>query len=334
MPATIKAVSYYLPSAVLSNEAIEAQFPEWKAEDIFLKTGIRQRHVCAHDEIASDCAVNAAEQLFSENDLEKDAIDFLIFVTQSPDYASPTTACVIQDRLGLNKGIGAIDINLGCTGFVYGLSVANGLIQSGAAKEVLLLTSETLTKYIHPNDKSCKTIFGDAGAAALISGDSKGIGNFQFGTDGSGKDKMIKPNGAMRNSFLKVQGIDYLDEFGNQTNDNCFHMNGPEVFIFTMKHVPKLIADTLEKNSLSLEEVDLFIFHQANGWMLENLRKKIGIPKEKFFMYMENIGNTVSSTLPICWNEASKTGKIKPGQKVLLAAFGVGLSMAATVVET
>lgn len=334
MGTRIKQSAYYLPQQVVTNNDLAVKFGNWSAAQIEEKTGIAKRHVCAHDEIASDCAIAAANKLFDQHPSEKEHVDFLIFVTQSPDYASPTTACIIQDRLGFSKSIGAIDINLGCTGFVYGLSVAKGLIATGAAKHVLLLTSETLTKYIHEFDYSSRTIFGDAGAAIIISNsDSENVGQFAFGTDGSGKDIMIKPNGSFRYPLTHLCGLDYTDKYGNQTNPNNFHMDGPEVFMFSLKNVPGLVNRTLANNGLTIDDIDLFIFHQANGFMLEKLRKKCEIPPEKFFMYLKEVGNTVSSTIPIALNEAEKQGVLEPKMKVLLAAFGVGLSMAGTVIE-
>lgn len=325
-------ISYYLPEQILTNEDLEQLFPDWKADDIESKTGIYKRHCAAYDELASDCVVKAAETLFEEHQIDKSTIDFLIFVTQSQDHASPTTACLIQNRLGLNKSIGAFDINLGCTGFVYALSVAKGLMVTNNLKNTLILTSETLTKYIHPKDKSARTIFGDAGAATLVSKSTK-IGNFIFGTDGSGSEVMIKRNGSFRFPFNKVWGVDYDDGYGSITNDDYFRMKGQDVFVFAVKTVPKLIKDILKANKLTLEEIDVFIFHQANGFLNEHLRKKIGIPKEKFFVYLREVGNTVSSTIPIALKEAFAENKVQKGNKVLLAAFGVGLSWAGTVIE-
>ncbi len=334
MPAKIQCISYYLPKNILTNEELSNQFPEWSAEDIYLKTGIKKRHITDWDEIASDCATKAAEKLFEEHHIDRSEIDFLIFVTQTNDYVSPTTACLIQRRLNLKTSIGAFDINLGCSGFVYGLSVAKAMVNSGVAKNLLLLTSEVLSKYLHHQDKSSRTIFGDAGAAILVSnGEKNQLGEFVFGTDGNETGTMLFPNRGFRRPLLHQWGIDYKDEYGNIFNDNYFHMNGPEVFLFSMKRVPPMIAEVLEKNNLGMDDIDLGIFHQANGYMLEALRKKLKIPDDKFYMYMEEVGNTVSSSIPIALYEAEHTGKVKRGDRVLLAAFGVGLSWGACVME-
>lgn len=330
MKANIKAISYYLPEAVLSNDLIHQEFPEWDIEKISSKTGINSRHISASDEFSSDMAVKAAEKLFAEHNIDKSTIDYLLFCTQSPDYFLPSTACIIQDKLGLNTSIGALDFNLGCSGFVYGLSLAKGLIAGEMAKNVLLITSETYSKFIHPKDKSNKTIFGDAAAATLITAE-KGfcsIGNFIFGTDEKGAENLIVKQGGMRFP-VSDENEDIKDEFGNVRNDKNLFMNGTEIFNFTGEFVPKLTASILEKSNLTKEDIDLFIFHQANKYMLNHLRKKIKIPEDKFFIAMEHCGNTVSSTIPIALYEAQKQAKLVNNKNVILAGFGVGYSWGA-----
>lgn len=330
MKANIKAISYYLPEAVLSNDLINQEFPEWDIDKISSKTGINSRHISANDEFSSDMAVKAAEKLFAEHNIDKSTIDFLLFCTQSPDYFLPTTACIIQDRLGLNTTTGALDFNLGCSGFVYGLSLAKGLIAGGMAKNILLITSETYSKFIHSKDKSNKTIFGDAAAATLIS--SEGgfctIGEFVFGTDGKGAENLIVKQGGMRFP-VSNDNEDVTDEFGNVRNHKNLFMNGTEIFNFTGEFVPKLTEAILEKADLTKEDIDLFIFHQANKYMLNHLRKKIKIPEEKFFIAMEHCGNTVSSTIPIALYEAQQEKRLKDCHNLVLAGFGVGYSWAA-----
>ncbi|SEO86926.1 3-oxoacyl-[acyl-carrier-protein] synthase-3 [Flavobacterium sp. CF108] len=330
MKANIKAISYYLPEEVLSNDLINKEFPEWDIEKISSKTGINSRHISAKDEFSSDMAVKAAEQLFAEHNIDKSTIDYLLFCTQSPDYFLPTTACIIQDKLGLNTSIGALDFNLGCSGFVYGLSLAKGLIAGEMAKNVLLITSETYSKFIHHKDKSNKTIFGDAAAATLISSEEGfcSLGKFIFGTDGKGAENLIVKQGGMRFP-VSNENEDISDEFGNVRNDKNLYMNGAEIFNFTGEFVPKLTEAILEKSNLTKEDIDLYIFHQANKYMLNHLRKKIKIPEEKFFIAMEECGNTVSSTIPIALYEAQKQGKLIESKNLILAGFGVGYSWAA-----
>lgn len=327
--AQIKAISYYLPDYKLTNEIISDNFPEWDVNKISSKTGINERRISAVNEFASDMGVKAAEKLFEEHDIKKSDIDFILFCTQSPDYFLPTTACIIQNKLGLNTSIGALDFNLGCSGFVYGLSLAKGLIAGNMAKNVLLITSETYSKYLHPLDKSNRTIFGDAAAATLISFENGfcSIGDFIFGTDGNGAENLIVKNSGLRHRHSFAS--DKIDEFGNIRNDNNLFMNGSEIFHFTIDSIPKLTADILNKTNLKLEEVDLFIFHQANKYMLNHIRKKIGISEEKFFISMEHCGNTVSSTIPIAMRDAISQDKFKYVKNCIIEGFGVGYSWSA-----
>lgn len=329
MKVNVKAISYYLPQNKLTNEDIIVDFPEWDINKISSKIGILNRHISAADEYASDMAISAANKLFEEYSIDKLDIDFLLYCTQSPDYFLPTTSCILQKELGLKTTIGAMDFNLGCSGFVYGLSLAKGLIVGGMATNVLLITSETYSKFIHPKDKSNRTIFGDAAAATLISKDEGlcSIGDFVFGTDGRGAQNLIVKNGGIRNP--QKNGIDVIDEFGNVKNDNNLHMNGAEIFNFTSDSIPLLTESILLKTNMSIENVDLFIFHQANKYMLNHLRKKIGIPVDKFFISMENCGNTVSSTIPIALCNAINQGKFKTVKNCVIEGFGVGYSWAA-----
>lgn len=335
--AYIKAIEYYLPEKIVTNADLENEFPEWTDEKIFAKVGIRARHIAASDETALDMAVAAAEKIFASGKIAKSEIDFVLFCTQSPDYKLPTSANIAQHRLGLPKNCGAFDFNLGCSGFVYGLALAKSLVVSGAAHNVLLLTGETYSKYIHQKDKGNRSLFGDAGTAAVISteGFAK-IGESVFGTDGSGYDKLIVKNGGAKFSeqnCTQACDMETHDENGNIICDDNLYMDGASIFSFTLKAVPPLVHNTLIKNALQQDDVDLFVFHQANMFMLEHLRKKLKIPKENFFCYLENVGNTVSCTIPIALAEAQKAGKLTNDANVMLAGFGVGLSWAGCVLK-
>lgn len=333
MSAYIKDIAYYLPGNVLSNDVIETQFPEWSIEKIAQKTGIENRYIVSENETSGDMAVKAAEALFIKNGIDRNKIDFLLLCTQSPDYFLPTTACIVQHRLGLRTTTGALDFNLGCSGYVYGLGLAKGLISSGQAKNVLLITSETYSRYIHPLDKSNRTIFGDAAAATLVSEDGGllEIKDFVYGTDGSGAENLIVKNGSHRNFNKDAEVL--IDENGNHRSDNHLYMNGNDVFVFTLSAVPALIDELLVKNRMSRIDVDLFVFHQANKFMLDTLRKKLKIDEDKFYYFIKNCGNTVSSTIPIALFNALKEGRIIKNQTVLLAGFGVGYSWGGTVLR-
>jgi 3-oxoacyl-[acyl-carrier-protein] synthase-3 len=293
--------------------------------------GIKERHISAENETAGDMAYYAALKVFE--DYDKGKIDMLILCTQSPDYFLPTTACVLQNRLELKTDLCAYDFNLGCSGFVYGLAMAKSFINTGIASSVLLITSETYSKHIHPKDLALKTVFGDGAVATVIeSSEDEHVFEFVLGTDGSGKENLIVPNGGFRNSYNPLALEKKTDSDDIYTDNNLF-MNGPEIFNFTNTAVPKAIEQCLEKNKITLDDIDYFIFHQANKFMIEYLRKKIGIPKEKFYVNMLSTGNTVSSTIPIAFADALDTGKIVKGNKVLLCGFGVGYSWGAVVVE-
>ena len=330
MKAYIKGIAYYLPETVLTNEQLVKKFPEWTVDKISKKVGISERHVTTEEETAGDMAAKAAEKLFEKLNIDRSVIDFVLLCTQSPDYHLPSTSCIIQDRLGLSTKCGAFDFNLGCSGYEYGLAVAKGLIVGRIAKNVLLLTAETYTKYIHPEDKGNRTIFGDGATATLVSESGFAeIGEFCLGTDGSGAEQLIVKTGCAR-KFEKANDYHVDDEGGIHSSDNLY-MNGKAIFDFTSDVVPPLIDETLQKNGLQMDEVNLFVFHQANKYMINYIRKLMSIDKERFYIFMENVGNTVSSTIPIALCEARKEGKLKGN--IVLAGFGVGLSYGAVVIR-
>lgn len=332
MKAYIKDISYYLPDKVVTNEDLVRDFPEWSVDKIASKVGVNKRHVASEGETATDLAIKAAEKLLARGNISKDDVDYILFCTQSPDYKLPTSACIIQDRLGLRRNIGAIDFSLGCSGYIYGLSLAKGLIYGGVAKNILLLTAETYNKYMHPRDKGNKTIFGDAASATIISTEGLAeIGNFSLGTDGSGAKNLIVKSCGARNPEL-VNDL-HFDEGNNPISSDHIYMNGSEIFTFTLDNVPPLIADTLVKNELQKDDVDLFVYHQANKYMLDFLRKKGKIDKDKFYYALSEFGNTVSNTIPIALTEALKDGSIQSDNKVLIAGFGVGYSWGGTVLN-
>ena len=328
--AFIKAISYYLPDKIVTNEQLVEEFPEWSVDKIAKKIGIKERHVAAEDETAGDMAIIAAERLIAEHQINRDCIDFVLLCTQSPDYFLPSTACVIQNRLGLSTKCGAFDFNLGCSGYEYGLAVAKGLIATNVAKNILLLTAETYNKHIHSRDKGNRTIFGDGASATLVSYDGFAkIGEFVLGSDGSGYDRLIHKTGAMRH-HLPLNDI-HEDENGIPLSSDHLFMDGKAIFDFTADVVPPMIDETLIKHQITMSDVDLFVFHQANKYMINYLRKIMGIDKEKFYIFMENVGNTVSSTIPIALCEAQKEGRLHGN--IVLAGFGVGLSYGATILK-
>lgn len=330
MNSRIKVIETYLPEGILSNEMISSEFPKWDPDKIEKKIGIKQRHVVSNDETALDLAIKAGKKAL-ENYNKKD-IDFVILCTQSPDYLLPTSACILQSKLGLKNSVGAFDYNLGCSGFIYGLAMAKAFIASSMANSVLLVMSDTYTKHINKLDFADRSIFGDGATAIIVeSCPEPQIHDFVIGTDGSGANNLIIPNGGMRNQF-NPEAVLVEDSSGNKRTDNNLFMNGPEIFNFTIGAVPSVIDDVLSKNNTSLDDIDYVIFHQANKFMLDYLRKKTKIPKEKFYNNMLNTGNTVSSTIPIALKDCMENGMVKSGDKILLCGFGVGYSWGATII--
>ncbi|MBO5553427.1 MAG: ketoacyl-ACP synthase III [Paludibacteraceae bacterium] len=308
MKAFIKDIAYYLPEKVLTNEQLAAEFPEWSTEKIAGKVGISERHIAAPDETATDMAVAAAEQLFAKG-YDRSQIDFLLLCTQSPDYMLPSSACLVQHRLGLSTHCGAFDFNLGCSGYEYGLVMVKSLIQSGVAHNVLLLTSEMYTKYLSQDDKGNRTIFSDGATATWIGTEGFAeIGEYSLGTDGSGAEFLIKrPNEPL-------------------------YMDGGAIFDFSSDVVPQMVEDVLHKSNLQMDDINLWVFHQANKYMINYIRKMLEIDKERFYIYMEHVGNTVSSTVPIALCAAREEGRLHGN--VMLAGFGVGLSWGAALLRT
>ena len=336
MHSSIAAIEYHLPERSVSTAELSAEFPEWSVEKIDEKTGIHERHVAAPEETASDLAVAAAQKLFASGVCAPADIDYILLCTQSPDYFLPTTACGVQDRLDIPTTAGALDFNLGCSGFIYGLGLAEGLIATGQAQKVLLLTAETYSKFIHPRDRSVRTIFGDAAAATLLSAvdtEQPSLGPFLYGTDGKGSPNLIVPAGGARRPRTAETAVPVEDESGIQRSADQLFMDGAEVFNFTLTAVPASVTKLLAKAQLSLDDIDLFVFHQANRYMLEHLRKRLKIPVEKFQISMSHCGNTVSSTIPIALKHALAEGRLQKGALVVLVGFGVGYSWGATLVR-
>ncbi len=289
MKAFVKAISYYLPDSILTNEELVKEFPEWTVEKVAGKIGINERRIAGENETSADLALKAGLKLFKEHNINPESVDFLLLCTQSPDYLLPTTACTLQDKLKIPIHAGALDFNLGCSGFVYGLALAKGLILGRMAKNVLLITSETYSKFMHSKDKTNRTIFGDAAAATLISTSGFAeIGEFNFGTDGSGAENLIVKTGGMRNP-VSMNDLEF-DASGNPKSSDHLFMNGTEIFNFTLEKVPELVDLTLAENKTIKEEIDLFVFHQANKYLLNFLRKKIRIRRRSFTTSSKTLG--------------------------------------------
>ena len=315
MNISLDRISYQLASKKETLSDLKIDNPEWDIDSILSKTGVETRYISEKNETALSLCISAAKKL----DFNPHDIGACIFVSQSPDYMLPTSACIAQEELGLDRDVAAFDINLGCSGFIYALSVAKGILSDIEKPNALLLCGDTYSKFIKKNDRTCRPIFSDAGSAVLLSkSNSKKTGPFNFGTDGRGFDKLI-----VRNRASKIE-----NEF-----DNFIHMNGAEVLLFTMANVPNGVKALLKKAGLEFEDIDYFLFHQASTIVLDNIQRKLNIPEEKLPRNNRNIGNTVSATIPILMKDLEDEGKLKKGQKLLLFGFGVGYSYGGCILE-
>ena len=334
--AAIQALEHHLPERRVTNDELAALYPGWTADKIFEKTGIRERRIVADGEHASDLGVKAAEKLFERTGFDRKQIDLLLYCTQSPDYFLPTTACLIQDRLGLPTTAGAFDYTLGCSAFPYGLAIARGLIETGAAQNALLVMAETYSRFIHERDKSVRTLFGDAASATLITAsdrDGPTLGPFVFGTDGSGGGNLIVRRGGLREPLGREPLEEKTDESGNVRTDANLYMNGPAILEFTIRRIPAVVAELFRRAEITMSDVRWVVLHQANEYMLRFLQKRIAIPDEKFAIHFAHCGNTVSSTIPIVLQHLVEERKVDRGDLVLAVGFGVGYSWGASLIR-
>jgi 3-oxoacyl-[acyl-carrier-protein] synthase-3 len=323
----IAAIASYLPAGRLTNVELVAELGRWTPDEVFAKTGINCRCIAGPGETAVDMGQKAVEQLLQGHDRQK--TDFLLFCTQTPDYKLPSSACLLQSRTQLPKACGCLDVNLACSGFIYCLMLAEGLLKSGTAKQVLLVNGDTYTHYIHPKDQVCRPIFGDGAAATLLQNlPAGGITGFSFGSDGDQALRMFLPAGGERRREFRDPNV----QDTAPSDPEYLRMDGPEIYNFTLQVVPRVVSETLAKAGCVLGDIDYFVFHQANAFMLESLRRKLGIPREKFVIEMAETGNLVSASIPVVLATMRQDGRIKAGTRTLLCGFGVGLSWAACVV--
>lgn len=325
MKAYITKIAYVLPEKVSEN-------PKSR---LTKKTGIHSRHICGADEIASDLAMRAAEKLFGEG-VDKTDVDYLLLCTQSPDYYLPTTACILQDKLGLSNECGAVDINLGCSGYIYGLSIAKGLIESGQCKKVLFLTAETYSKYINEKDNTVLPLFGDAGTATMIEAvdtEDDGLEGFVLGTNGAGYQNLIVPVGGMRQRMQDAEITEQTDEYGNYRTNRDLYMHGSAISDFALDVVPKTLDKILAKTGMKKNDVDYFVFHQANKFMLQFLQMKCDLLDYPYWNDVKEYGNTVSCSIPIALVDMMNANQDKNIDKVMSIGFGVGLSWGGCMID-
>ena len=329
---SILAVRYALPDQSLTFAELEGRFGSDMMKRVLSGSGIRNRRVAPAGMCGSDYAFEAAVQLLDEENVDRRSIDLLIMCTQTPDYLLPTTACVLHERLGLKHECACFDINLGCSQYVYGLSVAHSMITAGVATRALVLTGDTLTRTLHPYDRAVVPLLADGGSATLVGPVAAGEGflRFKLGTDGSGHRHLMIPASGFRRPRSPETSQEASDADGNVRSAENLHMSGAAIFHFAISTVPPVIMNLLKELGLGMEAIDLFVFHLANKYMLA---RKLKIPDEKMFYFIEEVGNTSGTTVPIALCEAWRAGKVAPGKKILLIGFGVGLSWAATVIQ-
>lgn len=313
----------YVPEKVLTNKDLE-KIMDTSDEWITTRTGIKERRIARKDEATSDMAYEAALKALKDAKIDVKDIDLVIVSTVTPDMAFPATACIVQDKLGV-ENIGAFDMEAGCSGFVYALSMGWQFVATGAYNKVLVIGSETLSRIINWDDRNTAVLFGDgAGAAILAPTDEEGLLSFELGSQGSGGELLKMPAGGSRMPATA------------ESVEKKFHsifMAGNEVYKFAVRTMGDASLRVIEKAGLKKEDIDFFVPHQANIRIIESARRRVGLPKEKVFVNLDKYGNTSSASVAIALDEAVKSGKISKGSSVVLVSFGAGLTWAAMALK-
>lgn len=335
MSVCIREIRYHLPERVVTNEQLRAENPSWDMDAIEARSGVRRRHVAAEGETALDLAVAASRSLLDDGSLDPNAVDGIVFCTQTPDYVMPPNACLLHEALALGEGVFAFDFTLACSGYVYGLSLVRGLIQTGQCRNVLLVNADTYSKRIHAGDRSARVLFGDGAAVSWVSACPAGEGIIDVACATAGKEyeKFMVPAGGCRLPASTDTKEVSTDRSGNTRTPEDIHMDGMGILVFVNSKVPRQIRDLLVRNSLSIEDVDLFVFHQASRVALDSLTRLLKLPTDKVFENLEDVGNTVSASIPVALKDALDQGAVSPGGLVLLCGFGVGLSWGTALVR-
>ncbi|MCI0437654.1 MAG: ketoacyl-ACP synthase III [Chloroflexi bacterium] len=335
--AFISAIDYAVPARRVSNSELAQTHPGWRMDRVVQSTGVEYRHWASESETALDLAEAACRKLIERGALIPERIDALLFCTQTPDYIMPPNACLLQDRLGLPRTVAAFDYTLACSGFVYGLFMSKALIESGMAQNVLLVTADTYSRLMNPEDRATMTLFGDGAAATVITAGRPGLKEFLLATDGRGGPTFMVPSGGARTPRLSVCAA-RVDggangKVGSDTSSEHIVMRGAAVLDFVKKEIPGLVRALLDKASLTMDDLDLLFYHQASQVSLEYLYRALNVPPNKQFRNIANVGNTVSASIPMALREAELQGALKPGMRVMLVGFGVGLSWGGCVVN-
>lgn len=331
---TIERIEYYLPPCVLTNDALQRARPDWDVAKLADKAGVFTRHIAGDSETAFDLAAAACDKLLTADPDLREVIDGILFCTQSPDYVMPSNAFLLHRHLNLRESVLAFDFTLACSGFVYGLAIAQGFIATALAKTILLVTADTYSKYIHTRDRSARILFGDGAAACLIT-KSRSVGMIDIALATSGKDYdcFYIPAGGCRTPRSAATAVAEVDASGNTRTAETIHMNGFGVWKFIAATVPKQIAELLAKNGYAAADVDLYVFHQASKLTVDSLVKALKLDGGKVFNNIDRVGNLVSASIPVALKDAESAGCLKRGDLVVLSGFGVGLSWGTAILR-
>lgn len=330
----LKGIAYALPSGTLSNSELASLHPSWNVAELSVRTGVEVRHIARADETSLDLGLRACEVLLAEHPQLRESVGGLLFCTESPDYVLPPNACVLHGRLGLAKNVLAFDFGLACSGFVYGLAIARGLIQTGMGSDMILVCGDTYSKLMHPDDRAVVALFGDGVAASWIGQtESKGIVDIDCATAGSEYERFIIPAGGCRMPRDANTSVSVVDENGNTRTAESIHMDGMGILTFVSSNVPRQIRSLLDRNGLKVGDIDLFVFHQASALVLDSLTRLLHLSAEQVYRNLSHVGNTVSASIPIALKDASDQGLVRAGSRVLVSGFGVGLSWATALLE-
>jgi len=331
--AHLSALDYALPAHRVTNAELAQLHRQWRMEQVVLRAGVEERYWCAPGETPLDLAEAACRRLAQRVDLSE--VDALLFCTQTPDYPMPPNACLLQHRLGLPHTVAALDFALACSGYIYGLYLAKGLIGAGLARQVLLVTADAYSKWMHPDDRGPVTLFGDGAAATLIcagAGDA-GLGEFALRTDGGQMACFYVPAGGARQPASPQTQLPLADKNGNIRTAQNLLMDGAAVLDFVKQEIPPLVRALLQQAHLTLDELDLVVFHQASRLALDFLHRALHIAPRQQFENLARVGNTVSASIPMALRDAETQGVLRPGMRVMLVGFGVGLSWGGCIVR-
>ncbi|THF85591.1 ketoacyl-ACP synthase III [Deinococcus sp. KSM4-11] len=332
--ARIHAVSVHLPTHVETNDDLHAQHPDWNVPEAARHTGVEQRHISAPGETALDLAEQAVLKLFTQHPQAREAVDTIIFCTQTPDHRLPPNACVLHGRLGLPRTVAAFDVNLACSGFTYSLTVAAGLIHAGSSRHVLIVNADTYTKLISPDDRSTRLLFGDGAAVTWLGpGDeSSFILGSAWGTDGTLNGAFCVPGGAARLPTPPEPLPAEQDGPNRRTRDHIY-MNGKTMLSFTYQMVPPHIHALLSAHDTQPDDVKQYLFHQASNMVLDGLRARLHLTDDRFPRHLAQVGNTVSASIPLLLHEQVALGRVRRGDLLCFSGFGSGLSWASVLLR-